>query len=161
MLCKEKMGVDNWLGLKGLVNSSASSKNSKLSFSYPCSFDAETCILESQFIKFFGRHGEGAWGTLKSCNIESQKGKYRDNERENRQYLDTEKSSFQIYITSVTPVQHGPVGYTTTCSFHFAHRSMSRQMCLNFLSYLFLQLRLFDIPILPEIRQKYFGVLFA
>ena len=37
---------------------------------------------------------------------------------------------------------------------------MSSQMCFKFSSYLFLYLRLFDIPILPELCQKYFDVLF-
>ena len=52
--------------------------------------------------------------TPKYRDIVSGKGKYRDPVRENRQYRDTEKSSLQIYITSSTLVQHGPVRDITT-----------------------------------------------
>ena len=46
------------------------------------------------------------WGTPKYRDTVSDKGKYHDTARKSRPYRDTEKSSLQIYITFLTPVQH-------------------------------------------------------
>ena len=71
-------------------------------------------ITKKRSIETVATKRRGTCRSPKYVNTIPQKGKYRDTVRENRQYRNAEKSSLQIYLTVVTPVQQGPVFDTTT-----------------------------------------------